>query len=115
MIGRWTSFVEYVEMRQAGQTDAAYRNFDLLKFADIKTTRSAMKRAGFDMVEASRLDLQAVIQRLANVGITIDRATVDLYLKEWWTWDRLNQQEIRRRSYRRELGSQGRTIPEYTG
>lgn len=106
MTTRWRSFVEFVVMRELGQSDAVYRNYNLLyvhnrgnperepHLPGIVLDR-AFKRMGFEPVARPFL-LPWVRAHLRNAGYNAGTdEDLSILIREWYTWDRIRSGDLR--------------------
>lgn len=92
----WSSFRDFVVMREKGEDDATVRGYNLLYYG---LTPSAISSALIALGVNSRIpgaSMSEVQQRLHNeLDTVLDRAQVVTYLVQWWHWYRINNGYIR--------------------
>lgn len=97
----WTSFIDFWIMRELGQEDAIFRNYDLLRYSGNGQGQlyAAMKQLGMDMTRIQKWEyadnfVPEVAQNIANMYCLTTRpdpAQVRIRLIAWYTWDRIRR------------------------
>lgn len=102
----WASFVEYVQMREAGKTDTVYRSYDLTRHPMqvdkvAKMLGLDVQYLGLTIASLGNALFTDVLTKLRNYNIQLDVPKVARYLHEWYHWHRLSTGKIRRLPYRK--------------
>jgi len=97
----WLSFVQYVTMREMGQSDTVQRNYDVGNLNGSKpgvVLDRAYKLMGFDQANTARpFVLPSIRAHLFNVGFNApDDAALQLLVREWYNWHRIRSGAVER-------------------
>lgn len=102
----WRSFVDFWLMREMGTRDAIIRNYDLSRWDrnhdNHNLCYSAIARLGVQFTRGNwRMAVAEIEARLMAMGFATDFDTVKIRLNQWYVWDRIKKQEIRKWPYDR--------------
>lgn len=100
-MSRWRSFVDFWIMRELGQADAVFRNYNIMwgsgRANNGPSLWRPLKRIGIfpKHVDEAPNHIPEVAVRLEAIGLTRpDYGAIDVRLRGWYNWDRIREGEV---------------------